>query len=138
MYGINEIMQEFETTTREAELMNPAGKPTGWWFELRHESSEEVESFLKDYRSKLQELTLKRKTTAQKQLMASHEDGLRIAHVAGWRFEKGENAEEGRPPFSKKELRAVLNHPKWGWHIRTFIDNEVGSLEDFLEKSDDS
>ena len=136
--NINDIMKDFETDTREVELVNPQGKPTGWFFILRHESAKEVEAFMRGYRTKLQDLTLKRKTTAQKQLMAAHEDDLRVAHVAGWHFKEGENDEEGRPAFSKKELRSVLAHPKWGWHIRDFIDREVGSLEDFLERSEAS
>jgi hypothetical protein len=136
--NINEIMKDFEAENREVELVNPQGKPTGWFFELRHESSEVVETFMREYRSKLQDAAMKRKTTAQKQLMRQHEDGLRIAHVAGWRFEEGFDPEDGRPPFSNRELKTVLTHEKWGWHIRDFIDREVGSLEDFLAKSQES
>ncbi len=136
--NIDSIMKDFETENRNVELFNPQGEATGWVFILRHESAKEVEQFMRSYRTKLQDLTLKRKTSAQKQLMAAHEDGLRIAHVAGWSFKEGENNEEGRPAFSKHELKNVLNHEKWGWHIRDFIDREVGSLEDFLERSEGS
>ena len=136
--NLNDIKKEFATDDREVELMTPRGAPTGWIFILRHESAKEVQEFMRDYRTKLQDVTLKRKTTAQKQLMAQHEDGLRIAHVAGWKWEQGEDAENGRPAFSKRELKTVLNDTEFGWHVRNFIDNEVGSLEDFLERSEDS
>jgi hypothetical protein len=138
MSSINEIARDFETENREVELINPKGKPTGWFFVLRHESSEEVETFMAEYRSKLQDAALKRKTTAQKQLMRQHEDRLRLVQVAGWRWAEGEDAENGRPPFSRKELQIVFGQKGLGWHIRDFIDREVGSLEDFLAKSQES
>jgi hypothetical protein len=136
--NLNEIEKSFATEDREVELLNPHGQKTGWFFQLRHESAKEVQSFMSDYRSKIQDVTIKRKTAAQKQLMSAHEDGLRIAHVAGWRWEQGEDEKKGRPPFSKRELKDVLIKIPFGWHVRTFIDNEVGSLDDFLAKSEDS
>jgi hypothetical protein len=136
--NLNEIMQDFETANREVELTNPKGEPTGWFFELRHESSKKVQRFMTGYRSKLQDVTIKRKTQQQKQLMADHEDGLRAVQVANWRWAEGDDIENGRPPFSKRELLAVLKHEQWGYHIREFIDREVGSLEDFLTRSEDS
>jgi len=137
--NLNEIESAFAVDTREVELMDPRGQPTGWVFILRHESATEVQEFLKDYRAKLQDLAIKRKTSAQKTLMAQHEDRLRIAHVAGWRWEQGEDAEAGRPPFSVRELKRLLAmNTGFGWHLRQFIDNEVGSLEDFLERSETS
>lgn len=118
--------------------MPPEYTPTGWIFILRHESDEEVQKFLRDYRSKLQDATLKRKTSQQKQLMSQHEDDLRIAHVIGWKWKDGEDAENGRPPFTRGELKRLLSKEKFGYHLRNFIDNEVGSLEDFLERSGNS
>ena len=136
--NLNEIEKSFATEDREVELMNPRGEPTGWFFQLRHESAKEVSDFMREYRSKLQDVTIKRKTAAQKQLMAAHEDGLRIAHVAGWRWEKGDDDAAGRPKFTKRELKEVLIRVPFGWHVRDFIDREVGSLEDFLERQPSS
>ncbi len=136
--NLNEYEKAVATVDREVEIITPAGEHTGWFFNLRHESAREVQDFMRVYRGKVQELALKRKTSAQKKLMAEHEDGLRIAHVAGWRWEKGDNAKDGRPKFSKNELREVFANDKINWHIRQFIDDEVGSLDDFLERLQDS
>lgn len=133
--GLNEIKDLVETKDREVEF-RPAGpsKPTGWFFNLRHESHEEVQEVIRVFNSKVRELALKRKNAAYKALAEDHENRLRVAHVSGWRWAQGED--ENHPAFSKKELRALLNDKQLGYHIKTFIDEEVGSLEDFLSKSE--
>jgi hypothetical protein len=68
--------------------------------------------------------------------MKEHEDGLRVAHVVNWRWEDGPDEDDGRPEFTAKELRKLLQHKVVGFHLRKFIDEEVGSLEDFLSKSE--
>jgi hypothetical protein len=133
--GLNQIIGTVETETREVEF-KPAGSPTGMFFELRHESAKEVQSMIKAFQTKVRNLTLKRKTTAYNNLVAEHEDQLRMAHVVGWRWEQGADEDAGRPEFSKKELNHMLNHDILGYHLKKFIDEEVGSLEDFLSKSD--
>lgn len=135
--NLNEIEASLQTSTREVEF-RPLGDPTGMYFELRHESAPEVQKFMASYQAKIREATLKRKTSASTQLMKEHEDGLRVAHVVTWRWEEGDDAEAGRPPFSPRELRKLLAHPTVGFHLRRFIDDEVGSLDDFLEKSENS
>ena len=134
--NLNEIRTTVQTTHREVEF-KPVGTPTGWFFELRHESAEEVQDTMRRFQAKVRDLTLKRKTTAYKDLVTQHEDHLRIAHVANWRWEQGEDEEDGRPAFSKRELRTLLNDERLGYHLKTFIDEEVGSLDDFLERSED-
>jgi len=124
-----------ETQPREVEFVF-TGTHTGWFFTLLHESTKEVDSFMQKYNAKVRELSLKRKTNAINQLAEKHADDLRLVQVADWRWEKGES--KTRPPFSKKELRTVLNNEKIGWHLKQFIDDEVGSLESFLAKSDSS
>lgn len=131
--NLNEIKAAVRVEPREVEF-KPAGKPTGWFFTLRHESSPEVETFMARYRAKLRDLSAKRKTTAVTNLISEQEDGLRIAHVAGWRWEKGDDAENGRPAFSRSGLKALLDDDLINYHVRKFIDEEVGSLDDFLEK----
>lgn len=136
--NLNEIEKAVATTDREVEFTTPQGDKTGWFWKLRHESAREVQGFMREYRGKVQEMALKRKTSAQKKLMAEHEDGLRIVHVAGWRWKDGDDAENGRPAFSKPELRELLANPRINYHVRQFIDDEVGSLDDFLERSGDA
>ena len=133
--NLNEIKSAVTTVNREVEF-KPAGQPTGWFFELRHESAPEVQEVMRRFQAKVRDLTLKRKTSAYQNLVAAHEDSLRIAHVAGWRWDKGEG--KGRPPFSKQELKALLNDDTLGYHLKAFIDEEIGSLEDFLEQSENS
>jgi len=135
--NLNEIKQAVQTVDREVEF-RPAGKATGWFFELRHESSAEVQEVMRKFQAKVRDLTLKRKTTAYQNLVAQHEDSLRIAHVATWRWEQGADEEAGRPPFSNRELKTLLHDPNLGYHLKSFIDEEVGSLEDFLSKSESS
>lgn len=132
--NLNDIKQQVQTVDREVEF-RPTGTATGWYFTLRHESAPEVQECMRRFHSRVRELTLKRKTTAYKDLVAQHEDSLRIAHVAGWRWEKGEDEEAGRPPFSNRELKSLLNDTALGYHLKSFIDEEVGSLDDFLERS---
>jgi hypothetical protein len=133
--NLNDIKDAVQTVNREVEF-KPVGEPTGWYFELRHESAIEVQRVMRAFQSKVRDLTLKRKTAAYKDLVVQHEDSLRIAHVANWRWEKGEDDEAGRPAFSKKELRSLLNDERLGYHLKSFIDEEVGSLDDFLERSE--
>lgn len=135
--NLNEIEASLKTETRELEF-KPAGTPTGMFFELRHESAPEVQKFMSKYRAKLRDLTMKRKNTASTNLMKEHEDGLRIVQVAGWTWTENVDEENGRPAFSKKELRALLQNKTVGFHLRNFIDEEVGSLDDFLTTSEDS
>jgi hypothetical protein len=58
--------------------------------------------------------------------------------VAGWRWEQGEDEEGGRPPYSRQELKSLLNDERLGFFVKAFIDEEVGSLDDFLERSENS
>jgi len=134
--NLNEIKNAVQTQDREIEF-KPAGTPTGMFFILRHESSKEVQAVMRAFQSKVRDLTLKRKTTAYQNLVADHEDKLRAAHVVTWRWEQGADEDEGRPEFSKKELSAMFNDSVLGYHIKKFIDEEVGSLDDFLSKSED-
>ena len=135
--NLDKIKGTVQTESREVEF-KPVGKPTGWFFDLRHESSPEVQGVMRRFQSKVRELALKRKTTAYQNLVNEHEDHVRVAHVAGWRWENGPDPENGRPDFSKKELRSVLHDDQLGYHIKSFIDEEVGSLDDFLTRSEDS
>ena len=91
---------------------------------------------MKQFNAKVRELALKRKNSAYKNLVAEHENDLRVAHVANWRWEKGADEEAGRPPFSKRELLVNLEDKHLGYHLKNFIDEEVGSLDDFLQKSE--
>jgi len=134
--NLNEIKTQVKTIDREVEF-KPVGESTGWFFTLRHESATEVQDVMRRFQAKVRDLTLKRKTTAYQNLMAQHEDHLHVAHVASWRWEQGDN-EKGRPKFTKQELRTVLNDPDLGWHVKKFLDEEVGSLEDFLSRSENS
>ena len=133
--NLNEIKAAVQTVNREVEF-KPVGKPTGWFYELRHESAPEVQEVMRRFQAKVRDLTLKRKTTAYQNLVTQHEDSLRIAHVAGWRWDKGEDEKKGRPPFSKRELKTLLNDERLGYHLKAFIDEEIGSLDDFLERSE--
>lgn len=135
--NLNKIKEAVKTTDREVEF-KPAGTPTGWFFTLRHESAPEVQEVMKRFNAKVRDLALKRKNSAYQNLVAQHEDSLRIAHVAGWRWADGEDEAAGRPPYSNKELQTILDDTQLGYHVKRFIDEEVGSLEDFLEKSENS
>ena len=135
--NLNEIKDAVQTVNREVEF-KPVGTPTGWFFELRHESANEVQEVMRRFQAKVRDLTLKRKTSAYQNLVTAHEDSLRIAHVAGWRWDKGDDDKKGRPPFSKHELKTLLNDDRLGYHIKSFIDEEIGSLDDFLERSEAS
>ncbi len=133
--NINDIKATVQTETREVEF-RPVGSPTGWFFELRHESADQVQAVMRRFQAKVRDLTLKRKTTAYKNLVNEHEDELRVAHVAGWRWEQGVDEEDGRPDFNKRELTAMFHDKQLSYHIKNFIDEEVGSLDDFLSKSE--
>lgn len=133
--NLNEIKDAVQTVDREVEF-KPAGTSTGWFFTLRHESSEEVQRVMRAFQAKVRDLTLKRKTSAYQNLVTAHEDSLRIAHVASWRWEKGDDPEAGRPAHSNRELKTVLNDPTLGYHVKAFIDEEIGSLDDFLSRSE--
>ena len=133
--NLNEIAQAVQTTNREVEF-KPAGTATGWFFELRHESAPEVQDVMRKFQAKIRDLTLKRKTSQYQSIVAAHEDTLRIAPVAGWRWEQGVDEEGGRPAFSNRELKNLLNDDKLGWFVKQFIDEEIGSLDDFLDRSE--
>jgi len=135
--NLNDIKNAVQTETREVEF-KPTGEPTGWLFELRHESSEIVQEVMRKFQAKVRDLTLKRKTTAYQNLVNEHEDHLRVAHVAGWTWDTGVDEDNGRPDFSPKQLKTLLNDKRLGYHLKKFIDEEVGSLDDFLTKSEDS
>ena len=134
--NLNEIREAVQTEARKIEF-KPAGTPTGMVFELRHESAKEVQAVMRKFQAKVRDLTLKRKTTAYQNLVAEHEDKLRMAHVVGWTWDQGDDEEAGRPEYSRKELKALLEDSAIGYHIKKFIDEEVGSLDDFLSKSED-
>ena len=135
--NLNELRDAVQTVDREVEF-RPVGKPTGMFFSLRHESSPQVQEVMRQFQAKVRDLTLKRKTTAYKNLVTQHEDQLRMAHVAGWSWEQGEDEEGGRPPYSRQELKTLLNDERLGFFVKAFIDEEVGSLDDFLERSESS
>lgn len=130
---LNDIEELCRTENREVEFVF-AGHHTGWILELRPESSDEVQECVRRFNARVRKSMIKRNTSEFDALSEKHADDLRIAHVAGWRYEKGEG--EGRPPFSKKELRSILNRKPFGWHLGQFIDREVGTIEDFLEESE--
>lgn len=133
---LNEIIALGETQNREVEFVI-AGHHTGLFLELRHESDPEVQKVMSRFQAQIRNLTVKRKGSQQyDDLMERYQDDLRIAHVAGWRWEKGES--KNRPPFSKKELKELLDKPKFGFFLKEFIDDHVGETEDFLPKSDGS
>jgi hypothetical protein len=131
---LNEIKKAVQTVEREVEF-RPAGTATGWYFTLRHESAPEVQEVMRRFQAKVRELTLKRKTGAYQSLVEQHEDSLRIAHVATWRWGDGKKEDDKHPAFSNKTLKSLLNDPDLGYHLKSFIDEEIGSLEDFLERS---
>lgn len=133
--NLNEIKAASKTEPREVEYIF-AGKKTGWFLTLLFDSSMEVQDFMSKYNAKVRELTLKRKTNAVKNLANQHSDKLHMVQVAGWRWKEGDDEEAGRPPFSKAELKKALEHDDLGWHLGQFIDEEVGSLDDFLSKSE--
>jgi len=135
--NLNEIKTAVQTVNREVEF-KPVGTSTGWYFELRHESAPEVQEVMRRFQAKIRDLTLKRKTSQYQSLVAQHEDTLRIAHVSGWKWEQGIDEEAGRPAFSNKELKSLLNDDRISYHIKAFIDEEIGSLDDFLSRSDNS
>ncbi len=135
--NLNDIKESVKTTSREVEF-KPVGEPTGWFFDLRHESAPEVQQVMRRFQAKVRDLTLKRKTTAYQSLVVQHEDSLRIAHVAGWRWTEGIDEDDGRPDFSNRELKALLDDKRINYHLKHFIDEEVGSLDDFLQRSEDS
>ena len=132
--NLNDIKAASKTQPREVEYIF-AGKKTGWFLTLLHDSSEEVQAFMGRYNAKVRELSLKRKTNAISALAAQHADKLHMVQVSGWRWKDGDDDDAGRPTFSKTELRAALNHEDLGWHLGQFIDEEVGSLDDFLTRS---
>jgi len=136
--NLNEIIEHSTTHNREVEFVNPAGERTGWFFELRPENSPEVQEVMSRHRSKIQDLMLKRKNNAVKQANREHERVLIMSHVAGWRWEKGEDDKKGRPAFSKQELKRLLTLDLFGVILTKFIDNETGALEDFIGKSESS
>ena len=133
--SLAEIENLCQTENREVEFVM-AGHHTGWHFELRPESSDEVQACLRRFNSRVRKTMVKRNTSEFDALAEKHADDLRIAHVAGWRYATG--AGEGKPLFSPKELRALLNRKPFGWHVGQFIDREVGTIEDFLERSESS
>jgi len=135
--NLNEIKNAVQTVNREVEF-KPAGTSTGWFFELRHESAQEVQEVMRRFQAKIRDLTLKRKTSQYQALVTAHEDTLRIAHVAGWKWENGVDEEAGRPAFTKRELKTLLNDETLSYHLKSFIDEEIGSLDDFLSRSENS
>jgi hypothetical protein len=132
--NLNDIKAASKTQPREVEYIF-AGKKTGWFLTLLFDSSTEVQEFMSKYNSKVRELSLKRKTNAIKNLAGEHAGKLHMVQVAGWRWKDGDDDKNGRPKFTKAELRKALNHEDLGWHLGQFIDEEVGSLDDFLTKS---
>ena len=133
--NLNEIRDTVQTEARDVEF-KPVGTPTGWFFKLRHESAAAVQEVMRRFQAKVRDLTLKRKTTAYQNLVATHEDDLRIAHVEDWSWELGVDEDNGRPAFTRKELKTLLNDKRLGYHLKKFIDEEVGSLDDFLSRSE--
>lgn len=134
--NLNTIKDALKTSDREVEF-KVSGKATGWIWKLRHESSPEVQAVMKQFQAKVRELALKRKNSAYQNLVADNEDKLRVAHVAGWTWTQGVDEANGRPAFTKQELKNLLDGPI-AYHVKNFIDEEVGSLEDFLSKSENS
>ena len=138
---LNDIIESVETQDVEKEF-RPAGKPTGWVFVLRHESSPEVQAVLKTFNAKIRQAMLRRKNSVYEKESEEHADNLRIAHVVTWRWENTEALRDGernfQPEFSKQELRKLLNHEKLGYFLRQFIDDETGTLEAFLARSGSS
>lgn len=131
--NLDAIKKAIKTTEREVEF-KPAGIATGWIFSLRHESAPEVQAVLKKYNAKVRDAAMKRKNSRTKAILEEHEQALRIAHVSGWKWKEGDDAAKNRPPFSQKELIEILEQKDIGWHLKTFIDEEITGLEDFLER----
>lgn len=127
---LNSIRASVATADREVEFV-VNGKPTGWFFTLRHESSPEIQKLNRAYQSKVTQASVKGKKAEVQRLMDAHPENLRVAHVVTWRWADGES--DGRPAFSEKELRAALSDDVLGYHLRQFLDQETGALDDFLE-----
>lgn len=131
--NFNEFKEMHKTAPREVEYLFD-GHRTGLYLTLLHESAQPVQEFMKTYNAKVRDLTIKRKTNAINNLAAQHALALNAVQVSDWRWEEGET--EGRPAFSKQELKSMLKDPDVGFHLAAFIDQEVGSLSDFLSRSE--
>ena len=125
-----------KTNTREVEF-TPNGQSTGFFLTLRYESSPEVQDAMKRYRAKVREATMKNKKQQIASITDRFEDDLRSAHVAGWRWTEGGATFNGEQPhYSPKVLHAMLSdQSELSYFLKQFIDQEVGSADDFLEKS---
>ena len=135
--NLNELKSSTPLPTREAEFIF-RGDRTGLFLELRHASNKAVEKFNERYNAKIRDLTMRRKLNAINNYARDQADELRIAHVAGWRYKDGVDEENGRPEFSKSELRELLKNDVVGFDLRKFIDEEVANEEDFLPISEDN
>jgi len=135
--NLNDLKNSAPLFTREVEFLH-RGERTGMFFELRHKSDKAVMKFQERYNAKIRDLTLRRKHNAISNYVKDQEDELRIAHVVGWRFQDGVDAENGRPEFSKGALRELIQNENVQFYLREFIDEEVANQEDFLEKSESS
>lgn len=130
---LQEIERLCQTTNRDVEF-TVDGHKTGWIFELRPSTSDEVQRCMRVFNSRVRKSMIKRNTSEFDALSEKHADDLRVAHVAGWRYRDGTG--EGQPEFSERELKEILGRKPFGVMVGEFIDREVGTLEDFLERSE--
>jgi len=132
-------LTSIKTNVREVEF-TPNGVKTGFYLTLRYESAPEVQEAMKRYRAKVREATMKNKKQQVAAITDRFEDDLRAAHVAGWRWTEGKATFNGeQPDYTPKKLAEMLNdESELAFFLKQFIDQEVGSADDFLEKSGSS
>lgn len=119
----------------EVELTIPGIGGTGFFVTLRHDSSPEVQSFIKKYQNRVLEDTRKggKNKTANAEFFKLERP---LAHIANWRWTNPQfNFGGDQPEFSRdKAIEMLKGEGAFSFYLRQLIDEELADDESFLAK----
>lgn len=120
----------------EKELYIEGVGATGFVLQLRYESSPEVQAVNKKFQNKIFEEAKKGKRGDRQKVTEQFTKDRIIAHIAGWRWKDGASYNGEQPEFSKAQAQAFIEAgDEFSYFLRTFIEDEIGDAESFLEQS---
>jgi len=129
-------LSKIVASNNEVELSIPGFGGIGFFVTLRHDSSPEVQKFVKQYQNKVMEDSRKggKNKTANAEWYKLEKP---LAHIASWRWANDQfNFNGEQPQYSReKAIEMLKGEGAFSFYLRQLVDESVADDESFLAKS---
>lgn len=131
-------LSKLQSNSYETEFFIPGHGKTGLHLTLVDDTDEDVIKLDKQYQRRIRDAYVKNKKTQANKLSEEHQEKRLRAHVQGWRWEGDAQFEGEKLEFNEANLNRVLAHRVIGYHLKRFIEDEIGEAENFIETLESS